>query len=349
LQNDNVLSLVVEFETARVLDLVSGTLFGAIAETLPHQTQGLISAPVLRIDTVGRPEQTNMRLNNPRLRGVADLRDLWNQQDPFALDPQLRPIFRERLIASLNNWDIKDGDAAWTSAGIAASAEVFLDDFLVFDVAKAFSDASFLEIEKSTLNGRAHTTGGGRTVNTNVVDVLLNWLVNRDSGTPLRGGATVATKPGTETFPYLAAPNVAEQSVSQSADVGSSPARVWERVGDFSLRWHPLVAEAVVVGSMIGSIRTLETVDGKVIVERLDALDERRRSYSYTMLSGVPAAHYTGRLSVQPQGSGSRVRWDISYVANGQPNLVVKTIVSALQRTGLDSLQKFFGSLSESP
>ena len=43
---------------------------------------------VPRIDWVGRPEQTNMRLNNPALAGTDDLRDLWNQQTPFAMSPK---------------------------------------------------------------------------------------------------------------------------------------------------------------------------------------------------------------------------------------------------------------------
>ena len=63
LQHTNVLCLVVEFETRRVLDPAAGSLFGAIAETVPISRQRtLLGPPVLRVDWVGRPEQTNMRL-----------------------------------------------------------------------------------------------------------------------------------------------------------------------------------------------------------------------------------------------------------------------------------------------
>src|SRR6185295_17609963 len=66
LQHDNVLSIVVEFDTRRVLDPAKGSLFGAIAETVPaRQPPGRVSHPVARIDWVGRPEQTNVRLSNP--------------------------------------------------------------------------------------------------------------------------------------------------------------------------------------------------------------------------------------------------------------------------------------------
>src|SRR5215471_5156979 len=59
LQHDNVLCIVVELDTHRVLDPAKGSLFGAIAETVPiPQPRGLVAHQVARIDWVGRPEQT---------------------------------------------------------------------------------------------------------------------------------------------------------------------------------------------------------------------------------------------------------------------------------------------------
>src|SRR5262249_13955024 len=90
LQHDNVLCLVVEFDTRRLLDLTKGSLFGAIAETIPaRQPHSNITHPLPRLDWVGRPEQTNVRLNNPGLSAADDLRDLWNQQQPFGLRQEL--------------------------------------------------------------------------------------------------------------------------------------------------------------------------------------------------------------------------------------------------------------------
>src|SRR5262244_3978884 len=64
LQHNNVLCMVVEFDTRRMLDPATGSLFGAIAETVPPQQRTRIAPPIPRIDWVGRPEQTNVRLNN---------------------------------------------------------------------------------------------------------------------------------------------------------------------------------------------------------------------------------------------------------------------------------------------
>jgi len=54
LQHNNVLCMVVEFDTSRMLDPAKGSLFGAIAETIPPQQRNRIAPPIPRIDWVGR-------------------------------------------------------------------------------------------------------------------------------------------------------------------------------------------------------------------------------------------------------------------------------------------------------
>src|SRR5271168_386896 len=307
LEHDNVLSIVIEFNTGRVLDPSKGSLFGVIAETsaIP-QPRSLIGHEPPRFDWVGRPEQTNMRLNNPAMDGTDDLRDLWNQQTPFAISEELQPVFRKRLVDSLTNWDMRDKKADWTPADLTAAANVYLDDFLLFDVSKPTGDTSFLEIEKSTLHGRDYQTGGGRTVNANVIDIMITWMVNNDREF-IQGGALRATKLGTKTFPYLASPNTEIQTVADSVDLAAPPEKVWALIGSFDAMWHPLIAKISVVGTGIGQLRTIEMIDGKQIIERLDASDDAQRSYRYTLISGIQAIDYVGSLSVQPKATGSVV------------------------------------------
>jgi carbon monoxide dehydrogenase subunit G len=227
---------------------------------------------------------------------------------------------------------------------LAASANVFLDDFLLFDVAKPITDLSHLEIEKSTLNGRAYQTGGGRTVNANVIDILMTWIVNHDQGEFMQGGATGATKPGSKEFPYLASPNAELQTVVQSVELAATPDQVWALIGSFGdLAWHPLVANVKLTGTDIGQLRTIETIDGKQIIERLTSMDASGRSYTYEAISGLPVADYTGKLDVTPKGDGSSVEWRSQYLADGQPDIIIKSIVSALFKTGLEGLKKRFG------
>jgi Polyketide cyclase / dehydrase and lipid transport/Domain of unknown function (DUF4331) len=343
LEHDNVLSIVIEFNTSRVLDPSKGSLFGVIAETsaIP-QPRTLIGHEPPRFDWVGRPEQTNMRLNNSAMENAEDVRDLWNQQTPFALAEEIRPLFRKRLMDSLTNWDMRDGKSDWTPADLAAVINVYLDDFMLFDVSKPTSDASFFEIEKSTLHGHPYETGGGRTINANVIDIMLTWMVNNDREF-LQGGATGATKPGVKTFPYLASPNTQLQTVTETVDLAAPPNQVWTLIGPFGSMWNPLIAKIQVTGQGVGQLRTIETIDGKQMIDRLEAIDNPQRSYRYTMISGIPAVDYMGTLDVKPKGTGSSVEWSVKYWADGQPDIIVKTTISTLLKTGLDSLTTRFG------
>jgi hypothetical protein len=92
---------------------------------------------------------------------------------------------------------------------LAANANMFLDDFLLFDVTKPITDTSPSRSRKSTLSGKTYETGGG-TVNADVIDALLPWLVNRD-----REPCT-AERPGPqawyEEFPIFATPNTELQT-----------------------------------------------------------------------------------------------------------------------------------------
>jgi Polyketide cyclase / dehydrase and lipid transport/Domain of unknown function (DUF4331) len=342
LQHDNVLCMVAEFDTRSVLDPEKDSLFGVIAETVPTEPPGRIGHPPARIDWIGRPEQTNVRLNNPALFGVDDLRDLWNQQTPFAISKELQPLFLRRLKDSFADWDMRDGKADWTPEALAANANVFLDDFLLFDVAKPITDESHLEIEKSTIDGRPYQTGGGRTVDANSIDILLTWLVNHDREF-LLGGATGATKPGMKVFPYLATPNTEIQTVVDSVELAAPPDDVWSVIGQFSLQWHPAVARARLIGEGVGQLRRLETRDGREIVERLAEVNNTKRSYRYTLVSGVPASHYAGVIDVRPKGGGSVAEWRVEFLANNQPDIAVRTMVSRLVETGLGSLKTRFG------
>jgi hypothetical protein len=225
---------------------------------------------------------------------------------------------------------------------VAASANVFLDDFQLIDVAKPTTDTSYLEIEKSTLNGRPYQTGGGRTLNAHDIDILLTWIVNRDRE-PLVGGATRATQLGRNTFPYLAPPNTELQTVAESIVVNAPADKVWVLIGGFGAMWHPLIASIRLTGAGAGQLRTVETVDGKIIIERLDATDNAGRQYRYSGVTGMGASNYTGILEVAPKGGGSAVTWRVQYLSDGQPTLIIRTIVATLQKVGLESLKKRFG------
>ena len=121
-----------------------------------------------------------------------------------------------------------------------------------------------------------------------------------------------------------------------------STRKVWELIGQFGGIWHPLIAKIKLTGTGIGQLRMIETIDGKQIIERLDALDNSARSYRYTNIGGIPASDYTGVLEVKPKGVGSSVEWRSQFLPNGPGTLIMKTIVATLFKTGLESLKARF-------
>ena len=130
----------------------------------------------------------------------------------------------------------------------------------------------------------------------------------------------------------------------ETVELGAAPERVWELIGQFGGSWHPLIANIRTIGTGVGQLRVIETVDGKQIVESLDAIDNAARSYRYTNIGGIPASNYPGMLDVKPKGTGSSVEWRSQFLANGQGTLVVRVIVSTLFKTGLESLKSRFGA-----
>jgi hypothetical protein len=172
---------------------------------------------------------------------------------------------------------------------------------------------------------------------------MITWMVNNDREF-MQGGATGATQPGRTTFPYEAPPNTQLQTVADSVDLSASPDQVWAVIGQFGGMWHPLIARVQLTGEGVGQLRTIETIDGKQIIERLEAMDNSQRLYRYTNVSGIGAVDYTGTLDVKAKGAGSSVEWRVQYLPDNQPDFIVKTIVSTLLKAGFEGLAKRFGA-----
>lgn len=344
LQDNNVLSIVIELDTTKVLEPRKGSLFGVIAETTPGAAGGGFTSDVPRIDRIGRPEVTNLRMF---VDGEIDLRDLWNQEDPFAVDPKRLPLYRDRLLLSLDLWDRRDGKVDWTEAGRRALVNVLLDDFLLIDVTKPTTDDSHREIEHSTLEGKKYATGGGRTLDANVMNIFISYEVNRGRGPMLRGGAKGATQPGGKTFPYVQPPNVTPIEITRAVNLAAGSKEVWKVIGRFDglMDWHPMVVRLETVGRGVGQLRKSFMTDGSEVVERLEELDDARRLMRYTMVSGLPASDYTGVIQVRDKGAGCTVEWRVSYRLKGAGTPFIGATVNTIISKGLEGLKTRFGVL----
>ena len=114
----------------------------------------------------------------------------------------------------------------------------------LFDVAKPMTDTSHLEIEKSTISGRPYQTGGGRTVNANVIDILMTWLVNRDREF-LQGGATSCDETRHQCVSLFGSTKCrVADGRRECRSYGCAGYGLGADRSNSTASWHPLVAKA---------------------------------------------------------------------------------------------------------
>jgi hypothetical protein len=144
-------------------------------------------------------------------------------------------------------------------------------------------------------------------------------------------------------FPYFATPNTELQTVAESVELAATPDEVWSLIRQFGGTWHPLTARVRLTGMGIGQLRNIQTLDGREIVERLEAIDDAKRFFRYTSIAGIPVSQYTGTIEVKARGGGSVADWRAQFLSTNAPDRAVKALVSTFLRTGLESLKVRFG------
>ena len=199
----NVLSVVVDIAWAATLG--PGPLFAVVGETLVGS-----KLPV-RLERVGRPEIKNITMGMKDFDTVnrdLDVRDLYNAEDAFHLGHGYLGAYRARLNANLAFWDSLDGETAWPPDGDGTHplTELLLQDFLIVDASKPYTEQSYFDIEKAMLQGRTPASCGGRSLNDNFIDTMYTILINGEAGPRIHQGVDRAAVAAAEVFPYLAPP-----------------------------------------------------------------------------------------------------------------------------------------------
>jgi hypothetical protein len=202
----DILGIVVELDVATMLGRAPGTLFAVAAETV---TAGKFPVRLERVARAFMKGQMLGELGADTVNGDMDLRELWNEEDPFELAPNYLGAYRARLNANLGVMDGIDGKIDWPlqADGTHPLTELYLNDYLVVDVAKPYAEDSYLEIERALLQGRAHATCGGRSLNADAGDTNFTFAITGGNGPPISDGVDEATVRASDSFPYLAAPN----------------------------------------------------------------------------------------------------------------------------------------------
>lgn len=169
-----------------------------------------------------------------------------------------------------------------------------------------------------------------------------NWIIAGSLLLALPGMA-LAAKPG-----YL--------HVNESVGINAPPAKVWSLVKDWNglHKWHPAFSNAEIKSgenNKVGSVRTLTMTDGSKFDEELDGFSEKKRKYSYRIISDspLPVADYSSTILVKSgKAKGTSVLvWKGKFkrkVADnppaGQNDAGVKKAIVGAYQAGLRNAKK---------
>ncbi|MFF4960785.1 SRPBCC family protein [Streptomyces sp. NPDC001222] len=128
-----------------------------------------------------------------------------------------------------------------------------------------------------------------------------------------------------------------------SLEIPVTADRVWQLIGGFGALpdWLPFIP-----GSELregGRVRRLKNEDGGVIVERLEAFDNKARTYSYSIVEApFPITGYLSTLSVHevPGGQSARVEWTGTFTPVGVTDEEAVSLFHGIYTDGLAALRQ---------
>jgi hypothetical protein len=130
-----------------------------------------------------------------------------------------------------------------------------------------------------------------------------------------------------------------------SIEIPASVDQVWQLMGGFDSLpdWLPFIPKSVV--SEGGRVRTLTTADGGTVIERLEAFDNRQRSYSYSIMQApFPVVDYLSTIAVVATNDSNitRVEWSGSFTPVNVSDADAQALFSGIYRDGLQALKNNF-------
>ena len=134
--------------------------------------------------------------------------------------------------------------------------------------------------------------------------------------------------------------------VSMNLSLSVSADDVWGVIGGFNTlnTWHPAIVSCESDGNTPGCMRTLTVPDGAQVIERLDAIDDGARSYTYSITdSPLPVENYSATINVVERGDGSEIQWSSDFKPSGASEAEATGIIEGIFQAGFDALTERFG------
>ena len=119
---------------------------------------------------------------------------------------------------------------------------------------------------------------------------------------------------------------------------------IWQVISDFGAAGQYLsgVTACTVEGEGVGALRTLTSIDGSMIVERLEALDEVAHQLSYALLTDTPFRNCLTTMAVRNLGPDrAEVAWSATFEADGLPASEAVELVEGALAANCVALKQF--------
>lgn len=97
---------------------------------------------------------------------------------------------------------------------------------------------------------------------------------------------------------------------------------IWKIISDFEAgsKYLAMVAHCTVQGSGVGALRTLTYLDGGVILERLETLDEVTHHLAYTLLSDTPFGSCLTTMALRALSPDqAELNWTVDFQPTSLP------------------------------
>jgi Polyketide cyclase / dehydrase and lipid transport len=122
---------------------------------------------------------------------------------------------------------------------------------------------------------------------------------------------------------------------------------VWQTIGGFSTiaQWHPAIEKSEETTQDGATIRTLSLAGGGTVVEKLETLNDKERSCTYSIVSSpMPLSNYEATLRVRAEGPMScTVEWSSEFDAEGASENDAAAAVRQVYESGFENLKRMFG------
>jgi hypothetical protein len=132
--------------------------------------------------------------------------------------------------------------------------------------------------------------------------------------------------------------------VSVKERLGFPAQQVWDLVSDFgNVSWFQGLAKAEVQGRGPGMVRLMYAGDNPPIRERLESLDAKARTLTYTIPENIPfpVSDYRATMTVREAGPGaSELEWSCELVPKGIPEAQAVAMLEGMYRTMIGWLRE---------